>query len=230
MTIVLSAILLFSLISIPALIIAIIKWRNWAKRSKQIEQDLSTAKLSYEDKISQLSATIQSSNGEIRKLSVQLKDLDLLNQQLSKYAGVLDADTKAAEILQTAQSVLDKANDDSIATVAKSQQEAKSILNNAQAAINRATSKAAEIVQQATTRAEEIAGDAYKAMNNAALFEKTVKAMKNIIEGYGDQYLVPGHSLLDDLAEGYGHTQAGLELKEARERSKLLLTSAKVML
>ena len=32
-------------------------------------------------------------------------------------------------------------------------------------------------------------------MNNASLYERTVKAMKNIIEGYGDQYIIPERSL-----------------------------------
>ena len=39
--------------------------------------------------------------------------------------------------------------------------------------------------------------------------------MKNTIEGYGDQYLVPPHSLLDGLADDFQYAQAGRELKNA---------------
>jgi hypothetical protein len=60
-------------------------------------------------------------------------------------------------------------------------------------------------------------------MNKASLFEETAKAMKNIIEGYGDRYIIPGHNLLDDLAEDFGHTEAGQKLKMARERTKLMI-------
>lgn len=42
------------------------------------------------------------------------------------------------------------------------------------------------IVEVANKRAEEIAGVAYSAMYWAKEFAETAKAMKNIIEGYGD--------------------------------------------
>lgn len=60
-------------------------------------------------------------------------------------------------------------------------------------------------------------------MNNAALYEQTVKAMKNILEGYGNKYIIPEESLLDDLAEEFGYTEAGQELKKARERTKYMV-------
>ena len=43
--------------------------------------------------------------------------------------------------------------------------------------------------------------------------------MKNIIDGYGTQYLKPTYSLLDELAEDFGYTEAGQQLKIARENS-----------
>jgi hypothetical protein len=47
--------------------------------------------------------------------------------------------------------------------------------------------------------------------------------MKNIIQGYGNEYVVPARNLLDGLAETYGYTQAGDDLKKARARSKMLV-------
>ena len=49
-----------------------------------------------------------------------------------------------------------------------------------------ARATASRIIEAANKRAEEIAGDAYSAMNRAKEFADTAKAMKNIIEGYGD--------------------------------------------
>ena len=60
-------------------------------------------------------------------------------------------------------------------------------------------------------------------MKNAALYEQTVKSMKNLIEGYGDQYIIPEQSILDDLADDFSHTQAGQELKRARECTKVMI-------
>ena len=49
------------------------------------------------------------------------------------------------------------------------------------------------------------------------MYEKTAAAMKNIIDGYGDEYMIPERSMLDGLAEDFGHTEAGAQLKTARE-------------
>jgi len=40
-----------------------------------------------------------------------------------------------------------------------------------------------------------------------------------IIEGYGDRYIVPTRSLLDDLASDFGHTEAGQRLADAYRRA-----------
>jgi hypothetical protein len=85
------------------------------------------------------------------------------------------------------------------------------------------TAQAAKIIEAANKKAEEVGGSAYEAMKNAALYERTEKAMRNIINGYGDQYLIPQQSLLDELAEGFNHTQAGQELKRARETTKAMI-------
>lgn len=49
--------------------------------------------------------------------------------------------------------------------------------------------------------------------------------MKNVIEGYGDRYLKPTYSLLDDLAEDFGYTEAGQQLKLARENSTRMINA-----
>jgi hypothetical protein len=64
-----------------------------------------------------------------------------------------------------------------------------------------------------------------KALTDATELEKTAKAMKNIIEGYGDNYLKPTYSLLDELAQEFSHTEAGERLKLAREKSRLMINN-----
>jgi len=92
----------------------------------------------------------------------------------------------------------------------------------AQAAANATTARAAaeatRIVDEATRRAEETAGAALAATRDAKRLEKTAQAMKNVIEGYGDRYVVPTAGLLDDLAEEFGFAEGGQRLKSARER------------
>lgn len=83
--------------------------------------------------------------------------------------------------------------------------------------------QAASIVDEARRKAETIGGDAYRALEDAKNIAATVQAMKNVIEGYGNRYMIPTHSLLDDLAEAYSHEEAGRELKQARERTKRMV-------
>jgi hypothetical protein len=92
---------------------------------------------------------------------------------------------------------------------------------------NEMLSNADKIIQEANRKAEEIAGEAIKALNNQKELEKTAKAMQNIIEGYGDQYLVPTYSILDDLADEFGHTEAGVKLKVSREYTRKLIEENK---
>lgn len=52
------------------------------------------------------------------------------------------------------------------------------------------------------------------------MISNVVKALENKIEGYGNRYVVPTYSLLDQLADAYGFEEAGQALKLARERTK----------
>ena len=47
--------------------------------------------------------------------------------------------------------------------------------------------------------------------------------MRNVIEGYGDRYIIPTHSVLDDLAIEFGYDAAGQALKSAREQSRRMV-------
>lgn len=166
-------------------------------------------------------------------------------ESLSRYRGIADADARAAQILRESQQAADRAATEATANAAailgaatakatqstaeaesvlgQARQQAKALKDQAKATVDAATIQAATIIDGANARAEQIAGGAYEAMKNAALYEGTVKAMKNLIDGYGDQYIIPGHSLLDELAEEFGYTEAGEELKKARERTKAMI-------
>lgn len=82
-----------------------------------------------------------------------------------------------------------------------------------------ANQQAEAILSKANESALEIAGSALDAKRNAEQYQKAAAAMKNIIQGYGDEYLKPTHSLLDSLASEMGHTDAAQKLKDARQQS-----------
>lgn len=197
------------------------------------------------DLASELSLLRQNYSTEQKAWIERTQALETENQRLLPFQGIADADTRAKLLLQSAQEALDRAIRDTVrmkeetesqATAlveaarndarsigSEARMKAKDLGDKAEAIMSSATLEASKIVEAAHRRAEEIAGRAYEAMNNAALYEQTVTAMKNKLEGYGNQYLIPEHSLLDDLAEEFGFAEAGQELKKARERTKYMV-------
>lgn len=55
------------------------------------------------------------------------------------------------------------------------------------------------------------------------LYENSIKAIRNKIKGYGEEYFKPTFSLIDKLAEEYGYTEAGQELRNERENIRQLI-------
>ena len=107
--------------------------------------------------------------------------------------------------------------------VADADAEVRRLHENALAIKQRASAEAEEIIAAAKKSADEIAGNAMRVKANADLYERTATAMKNIISGYGNEYILPSHLLLDDLANTYGYTQAADDFKKARAYSRSLV-------
>lgn len=205
-------------------------------------------KKKFKKTIDDLQNIINSLNSQIKNLEQERENLnnkiDFLednNNSLKKYQGIVDTEQKAkdilfkanleaTELLENAKEELENAILESKAVKSKAKIDATNFKQNSVNLLNNATTEAKSIIEKAEIKATEIAGDAYKAMQNSKELEKTAKAMKNIIDGYGNKYLVPTFSLLDDLAEEFGHTDAGQKLKFSREKTFLMInngTSAK---
>ncbi|MBR6902101.1 MAG: DUF4041 domain-containing protein, partial [Synergistaceae bacterium] len=54
-------------------------------------------------------------------------------------------------------------------------------------------------------------------------YSRTAEAMKNLINGYCNDYIVPSNSLLDGLADTYGYTQASEDYKKIRAHAKSMI-------
>ena len=105
--------------------------------------------------------------------------------------------------------------------------DAKSKRERAAALLDEANIQASAIIKKAEESAEQIAGDAYKALKEADRLQAVIDALKNSVKGYGNDYVKPTYGLLDELAEMYSFQDAGQELKRARERTKLLVSSGR---
>jgi len=204
--------LILGIVSFFAVLGLIVFLVLWAQERRNAEEKVAAA-----DKVQ------QQAEARVREVLAEAHKLKALNARLAKWTSVADADAKAAELLREAQSVLQQAEHDAAVLtsnadhnyaqiVEKAQQEAaratsearataKSMTDSATESLTAATRRAAEIIADANTKAEEIAGKAFDAVRNAERYERTARAMKNLIDGYGDEYLKPVASLLDGLAE-----------------------------
>ncbi len=160
---------------------------------------------------------------ELDAAQSEIARLSAAYERLRKWEAAEDAAGKAAELERLNKESVASAKAEAKRLLDKAERESDEARSEARRTMDSATTRAVEIVRAAEARAQEIAGDAYKAMNNAALYEKTARAMKNIVEGYGDEYLVPPESILDDLAEEFSHADAGQRLKLARETTRAMV-------
>jgi hypothetical protein len=155
-------------------------------------------------------------------------------RRLGKYRSIEDAAKVSLELRGKAESVLAAANSEAAELLSNAKISAAEEIRNAKqhaknmqleidSTLNLATLESSRIVSDAKLAAKGIAGGAYDAMANSSLYEKTAKAMKNVIKGYGDEYIIPEESLLDDLAEDFSHEAAGRSLKLARMRTKQMI-------
>lgn len=161
---------------------------------------------------------------EARQQLDAFKDLQSFAKDEVEARAILAAALREAEDLRAqALAVLSSAEAQSSVERDAAIQKAKLIRTQAEVLLSRATVDSTRIVAAAHQKAEEIAGDAYAALRDRDQLDEAVKAIRNVIEGYGDRYIVPTRSLIDDLAADFGHTEAGQQLALAREQSRRMI-------
>lgn len=201
------------------------------------------SKKKLKSELNKITKELDEKNIVISDYHKEVKSLREKIFSLSKYESILDAEEKASEIVGAANEHAKtlKARYEFIITTAAIQakkiaEEANFLKRKTNEEINEkkkkyedilaeATIQANKIIENANARAKEIAGEALEALNNTKNLEKTAAAMKNIIDGYGNKYIVPTYGLLDELADDFGYTEAGKELKNARERTRLMVAN-----
>jgi hypothetical protein len=208
------------LIYLILLVVAVVQWWKARRLGNQLETRVRT-----------LTAQNQQLQAELETLNAEL-------QSLHPYAQVRDAAAEATRIVEQARQSAAQA-------LADAQQEVKTARGEAdrlrQAALKNVRDKrqqiehqlaeagiqAQKIIEEAQRQAQAIGGDAYRALQEADTLAARIQAMKNVIDGYGDRYIVPTHSLIDELAGAYSHADAGQELRKARERTTLMVSQGR---
>jgi hypothetical protein len=165
----------------------------------------------------------------------QLTSIKTENQELSPYRDLKDADQYAAKTIETAQTYLKKCEEYGANQLKKAEVEAAEVVNTARTkteyleeqaknSLAAANAEYHNIIKKANISAEAIAGEAYFAMQNKTHLEATARAMKNVIDGYGNKYLIPPESWLDEIAREYGFKEAGQKLQTSRQGIRQMIT------
>jgi hypothetical protein len=138
-----------------------------------------------------------------------------------------EAENKANAILIEAHRIRETAAAEVRSLLAKAEQDAD-VISAAAKALEISAKRGAETLRaKAEADAQQVAGDALRALRTADGLEAAISALENRISGYGDRYLVPPQSLLDDLAESLAYTDAGVGYRNARRKVKqMILTSS----
>lgn len=163
-------------------------------------------------------------------------DRILLEARLQSDETLTAAAAALAEAQESAKSLTQQTQQTSAEELAQARLEARTIRSRAQTAfaeaqntvesvLRSAQQEAKNVVEAARKRGEEIAGKAFEAVDNAERFQQIAEAMQNLIEEYGDRYVISSRGLLDELAASYGFTNAGTELKNAIERSRRMVAN-----
>jgi hypothetical protein len=177
------------------------------KYSPIIDMELHTQKLL--DEAEETSASnISQSELILGKAEAEARDLSITSHSKAE-ALITDAELEVINIKIESKELNAKANEK-----LKDAKEKVVVLTN------KAHEEANRIIELAKDQAQEIAGDAYDAKLKADSYESAIRAMKNTIEGYKDDYIIPNHSVLDDLADEFSFKDAGEKLKQARKRVK----------
>ena len=178
---------------------ALAQFREILDAKAEAERILTEARLRADEVTRTAAAALaeaQENAGRLKQQTEQASTEELSRTRLEAKTVRLRAEKALSEALEKVESILRSA-----------QQEAQKVIDNA------------------TRRGEEIAGKAFDAVQNAEHYEQIAGAMKNLIDGYGDRYVISSRGLLDDLAASYGFTNAGTELKNAIERSRMMVTN-----
>lgn len=219
--------MIFLILIIVGLIILILKITNEAKGLIEENKELSE----YKDKTHGTNTKLRTQN---RELEIEIKTkkeenelLKIRNSQLAKYEemkATKESIEKEANIyLDRAKHILENSEIESKEILRNTREKSKDIKFQADEILDMSLEKARKIEDEAKEKALEIAGSAYEAKEKADFYEEILKAMKNKINGYGDEYLKPTHSLVDDLAEEYGFIELGKDLKLEREIIKKMI-------
>lgn len=198
--------------------------QDYAQRLTALEEEAGKIRAHYEEAARQAQ---ESSQAELAKAQAELatlsKYVDLRDAEAEVAARLREAIANAEALHVEATAAAEAAKQVADAEKREAQERARDIYKQAEALMVQTNAEASKLLAAAEARAHEVGGEAYEALQSKEALEQAVRAISNVIDGYGDRYIVPTRSVVDELAEGYGHLAAGQSLQAARENTRQMV-------
>jgi len=142
-----------------------------------------------------------------------------INQELAQKEAVLkEAEERAMAEVRSKTEQAERDSQVRLATINHEFAQKEEMLKEADGkAMAEVKAKTEQAEKDSQARLESIASQLSDKEIRLKETQELLSATKNIVEGYGNEYLVPKEALFDQLAEEYGHEKAGQKLKEARD-------------
>lgn len=183
----------------------------WILKTQNLQKELGIVNERYENLRSGIEdewAKIKAQHTELEKNQEELQTREAEIQSLrDKAITIVDGAKERANTIVT------EAQASAITIVDDAKERANTIVAEAQASAN-------VTLEQAEIKANTVVANAERKISNLS---SAIKAMKNTIEGYGDEYLMPASNALDGLAEHFGFSDASKKYKEARTTTKRMI-------
>ncbi|MBM7420157.1 MULTISPECIES: DUF4041 domain-containing protein [Chryseobacterium] len=190
--------------------------------------------LKYQTENSSLKTNLQSAKKDLSYIQITNRELKDKIAELSKYQNIIDVKIECEYLLKKAQKDYEKLRERGNLELSEAEKNAKESRRSIKELTEKkqreiellyenAVRESKRIIDNAENKAETIGGDAYRSLREADEIASRIQAMKNVIKGYGNEYLVPSYTLLDELAEDFGHKDAGENLKKLRQNNKMMI-------
>ncbi|MFC0425783.1 DUF4041 domain-containing protein [Chryseobacterium scophthalmum] len=192
--------------------------------------------LKYQTENSSLKTNLQSAKKDLSYIQITNRELKDKIAELSKYQNIIDVKIECEYLLKKAQKDYEKLRERGNLELSEAEKNAKESRRSIKELTEKkqreiellyenAVRESKRIIDHAENKAETIGGDAYRSLREADEIASRIQAMKNVIKGYGNEYLVPSYTLLDELAEDFGHKDAGENLKKLRQNNKMMIVN-----
>ena len=181
------------------------------------QEKLNELKQIHMDLYDEIEVSAQRNSFLLRRISEQQsinQNLSLRIAELSKFESILDIKTKAQAHCNF--------------TIAESQKLFLQIQSKILELNNKVKDLTNGIREEAIDNAQNVAAEAYALKGQESELKKVIKALENKISGYGDEYLIPVSSTLDDLVEQYGHLDASNKLTDLKQQIKNAILTGEI--